>query len=168
MRLVIAAAALIAAFATAPAALAQASLTTVPLDSGRLVRIRLDDGSIVRGRLLRPFASDSAQLTYCRYPAAPCRRPDAPAASAVAAGRIAALEVQRGSRLWRGVAIGAGIGALLGGFAGWLDNQFCEYAGCGSPIPAWILSGAVSGGMWGALFGSQSVVWGPAALPGPE
>jgi hypothetical protein len=167
MRPVIAAA-LIAAFAPAPAALAQASLTTVPLDSGRLVRIRLDDGSVVRGRLLRPFAADSAQLTYCRYPATPCRRLDAPAVSAIAAAQIAALEVQRGSRLWRGVAIGAGIGVLLGGFAGWLDNELCDYAGCGQPLPVWVLSGAVSGGMWGALLGSLHVVWGPAASPGSE
>jgi hypothetical protein len=45
----------------------------VPLDSGRLVRLRLDDGTVVRGRLFTPLSSASTEVTFCRYPAPPCR-----------------------------------------------------------------------------------------------
>jgi hypothetical protein len=45
---------------------------------------------------------------------------------------------------------------------GWLYNGLCDYAGCGTPLPGWVMLGAVQFGAWGALFGSQAVVWGPA------
>jgi hypothetical protein len=75
---------------------------------------------------------------------------------------VNAVETQRGTRLRRGAAIGAGIGAALGWLSGSLYNDLCDHAGGGTPTPAWILSGAIQFGAWGALFGSQSVVWRPA------
>jgi hypothetical protein len=167
MRPAVVVATLIAVFATAAVGHAQRPAVSVPLDSGRLVRLRLDDGTAVRGRLLRPFAADSTEIRFCRYPAPPCTRPDAPGAAVLAAARIAAVEVQRGTGLWRGVAIGAGIGALLGGFTGWLHNGLCDHPGCGTALPFWVAAGGVSGGLWGALFGSQSVVWRPAPRADP-
>jgi hypothetical protein len=152
----------VATATTTRSASAQDRFLTVPLDSGALVRLHLDDGTVVRGRLLRPFAPDSTQLAYCRYPAPPCRHPDSPRVAHLDAALVSALEIQRGTRLWRGVAIGAGIGAALGWLAGSLYNGFCDYVGCGTPISLWMLSGTVQLGAWGALFGSQSVVWGPA------
>jgi hypothetical protein len=151
---------LVAVLASADTALAQRPLPPVPLDSGRLVRLRLEDQTVVRGRLLRPFAAGDLEVTFCRYPVPSCRSPGARGVMTLATERIAMLEVQRGTRLWRGVAIGAGIGSVLGGMAGVFHNGLCDAAGCRTPIPYYVMSAAVVGGLWGALFGSQSVVWG--------
>jgi hypothetical protein len=151
---------LVAVLASADTALAQRPLPPVPLDSGRLVRLRLEDQTVVRGRLLRPFAAGDPQVTFCRYPVPFCRT-GARGVVTLATERIATLEVQRGTRLWRGVAIGAAVGSVLAGIAGVAHNGLCDYAGCGTPVPYYVMSGAVVGGLWGALFGSQSVVWGP-------
>ena len=144
---------------------AQEPPAALALDSGRLVRLHLHDGTILRGRLLRAFTSDSGQLTFCPYPAPPCPRAGDSRIATLDADLVSAMEVQRGTRLWRGVAIGAGIGALLGGFVGWLENGLCDRVGCGTPTSLWVMSGAVQFGLWGALFGSQGVVWGPARFP---
>lgn len=153
---------LTACAAAAPAARAQDLPLTVPLDSGRLVRLHLDDGTVVRGRLLRPLAPGSPEVTFCRYPAPPCRSVEPPRAVRLDASLVAALEVNRGTRLWRGVAIGAGIGAALGWLTGYLYNGLCDSPGCGGPVAGWVMLGAIQFGAWGALFGSQGVVWGPA------
>jgi hypothetical protein len=146
---------------TAPRVLAQALPVTVPLDSGRLVRLRLTDGTVVRGRLLEPLSRESGALLFCRYPAPPCSL-DSQRAVRLHAALVTAVEVKRGTRVWRGIAIGAGIGAALGWFAGSFYNWMCDYYGCGTLVPAWVMAGAIQFGAWGALFGSQSVVWGPA------
>jgi hypothetical protein len=59
-----------------------------------------------------------------------------------------------------GVAIGAGIGTVLGWLTGSLYTRLCECAG--PPVAGWVMLGAIQFGAWGALFGSQGVEWGPA------
>jgi hypothetical protein len=143
-----------------PRALPQGWPVTVPLDSGRLVRLRLQDGTVTRGRLLEPISSGSGEVAFCRYPAPPCRL-DSDRAVRLDAALVREVEVKRGTRVWRGIAIGAGIGAVLGWFTGSFYNGMCDSYGCGAPIEAWIMTFAIQCGAWGALFGSQSVVWGP-------
>lgn len=153
---------LTACAAAAPGARAQNLPMTVPLDSGRLVRLRLDDGTVVRGRLLQPLAPESPEVAFCRYPAPPCRSIDLPRAVRLESRLVADLEVQRGTRLWRGAAIGAGVGAVFGLLTGSLYNGLCDSYGCGQPIAIWMFTQALGTALWGALFGSQGVVWGPA------
>jgi len=61
-----------------------------------------------------------------------------------------------------GSTLAATIGFALGLLAATMNNGFCEGQGCRISEPAFGLLGAVSIGAWGALFGSQAVVWGPA------
>ncbi len=145
----------------APAA-GQQVLFTIPLDSGQLVRLHLDDGRLLRGRLLRPLTAQSPQVTFCRYPAPPCRDLVPHRVDSVSVATLADIEVARGTHLWRGAAIGAAIGVLWGVLAGAAYNGFCDSAECGAPVPVWALTGAIGIGAWGALFGSQSTTWGPA------
>jgi hypothetical protein len=91
-----------------------------------------------------------------------CRGVDPPRAARINAALVTAVEVACGTRLWRSVAIAAGIGAVVGGLAGSFANGLCDTADCGQPLAVWMLSSAVGAGVWGALFGSQVVVWGPA------
>ncbi|HEX9631349.1 MAG TPA: hypothetical protein VGA02_02710 [Gemmatimonadales bacterium] len=138
----------------------QPPLLTVPIDSGRLVRVHVSAGQPREGRLLRPFGPDNARLVFCPYPAAPCRTFDR--AVTLSATEAVRLEIRTGSRWKRGVAIAAPIGFALGVLAATMNNGFCEGQGCRISEPAFGLLGAVSIGAWGALFGSQAVVWGPA------
>src|SRR5512145_2133402 len=144
----------------APAAFPQGLPLTHALDSGRLVRLRLAGGTVTRGRLLQPLSSRSDEIVFCPYPAPPCRS-DSDRAVRLSAGLVTAVEVKRGTRVRRGIAIGAGIGTVAGWFAGSLYNWFCDSPGCGTPVVGWMVLGAIQYGAWGALFGSQSVVWGP-------
>ena len=143
-------------------AVAQQPLFTTPLDSGQLVRLRLDDGRLVRGRLLRPLTSQSLHVTFCHYPAPPCRTWAAPGVDSLRIPVLVDVEVAQGTRLWRGVTIGAAIGGALGLLYALTYNVFCDSYGCGISVPVGVVTGAVFVGAWGALFGSQGTVWGPA------
>lgn len=143
-------------------ALAQEPLFTTPLDSGRLIRLEVDDGRLIAGRLLQPLSNESRYVTFCRYPAPPCRDWTAPHIDSLPVPQLTGLEVAQGTRLWRGVTIGAAIGGALGLLYAVAYNGLCDWYRCGVPLPVGIIAGATFVGAWGALFGSQATVWGPA------
>ena len=137
----------------------QLPLLTVPLDSGRLIQAHVRAGGRVQGRLLRPFAPDGSALLVCRYPAPPCRTFDR--AVAVPAVSVARLEVRTGSRWRHGALIGGLIGVGVGLITERIFGGLCDAPDCPSAAGL-AITGGVTFGAFGALFGSQAVVWGPA------
>ncbi len=83
------------------------------LDSGTVVRLQLRSGNSVKGKLLAPFAAESARFRYCTYPAPPCqvgsdRYREQPAAN------VASWQVRRGTRAVPGLVVGGVLGVWLG------------------------------------------------------
>lgn len=132
----------------------------VPLDSGRLVRLHLSTGETIRGRLLESFGFESATLSLCRYPAPRCRSIED--ARKIGASEVEVIEIRIGSRARHGAVVGGSIGAGLGALFGSGVNSLCDTPGCGVSILLVTFLGGLQGALWGLLFGSQAVVWGPA------
>ncbi|MES2123698.1 MAG: hypothetical protein V4503_03315 [Gemmatimonadota bacterium] len=117
------------------------------IDSGALVRMTVTGAPAFRGRLLTPLLPGQPVLHYCRYPALPCRvNADTSAARSLEVARLTRLERQVGSYAGRGAMIAGVIGAVGGGYLGYLLTGLCD-APCGGPT-----RGAIGVGLGTGLF----------------
>jgi hypothetical protein len=81
---------------------------------------------------------------------------------AIPAAQVTHLDIAAGSHWVRGGLIGAGVGALVGGFFILLADGLCDTAQCKTSSRRAALAPLGLGFGLGALFGSASVVWRPA------
>ena len=151
-------------FAVVAPCRSQVPLVRHALDSGRVVRLHLLSGPPEVGRLIAPFAPDSATIRYCLYYASPCRSVANATWRERLASDVARIEIKVGSRAGRGFLIGsAACGVMwalvspIAGWPDWTDNAayfFVDFVGGA------IASAPTCGGL-GALVGAQQPVWGP-------
>ncbi|MES2305744.1 MAG: hypothetical protein V4558_09555 [Gemmatimonadota bacterium] len=146
---------LLAASAASPAT-AQVTMRE-RVDSGSLVRMTVAGSPRFRGRLLSGLLPGQAVLRYCRYPALPCGAvSDTTRALSIEVVSLSRLERQVGSYARRGAIIGGTIGAVGGGYLGYLLTGLCD-SPCGGPTRGAIAGGLVTGLFFagiGALVGS--------------
>jgi hypothetical protein len=144
-----------------------APLVTQRLDSGTVVLLRLRDDVIETGRLLAPFARDSATFTYCPWPGSPCAK-GASRQVVRPAREVLGIEVHRGTA-WKA---GAVLGALLGVPMGLQLAQlrYTDDEGGGETVTPrqkirTVLETSVVFALFGAMLGEFFQLWGPATAP---
>lgn len=139
----------------------QAPITTVPIDSGRLVRMHRGSETL-SGRLLSRFGPGDSVIRFCRYPVPLCD-PEIPtiAPTTIASRDLNRLELQQGSHAGSGFRIGGLFGVITGWLLGSFAQGFCESQECAHSGLVWktALGNGLLWGGFGALIGSTVPRW---------